>query len=337
MFPRHLWGLPIALTLLACDNGTSSDPPRESASISVDEKSRIITMHLQQSENACVIEDNGKLTWKTLTTEEIDRYFQYDFMGDSLAFFWCDTPYCSDDDLNGEILVGGKAGQLYGTWNSTPCLVLNGSTFCESDPIPGSYSYTFTRDSFESRQDSDEDGEDETPFKLTHSMYMANLLRVLNGDSRYQGIGSLFDDGEDEVEHIINSNKNVVQFRSGSAMDVRIQGKAYSIKLNDLSGTELYQFSVSLSVGSGNTTCTLQHENSEDITRSMCNEGNRNYLNFIEADNVQIADTYSKSNENEFVKCLKKITGNNDISYGFFAAKKSNRTMPGSLPRRLSR
>ena len=112
----------LSLSFTACSDDSSSSSSgvydvELKASIEVDEKASTITFNYT-SQDYCVKNGDSYSIDKIQISPNI---FKYRFFGDTLIFFKYDE---EDDEISLEgypVLVGGKAGSLYGTWQSINC------------------------------------------------------------------------------------------------------------------------------------------------------------------------------------------------------------------------
>ena len=106
------------------DNGTDSVTIEVSGTITVDAEKQSLVISVENKEDVCVNENNA-YTWKNVDFGTDTSYAKYLFVGDTLVIIDCeemnskgDMKYCDDA---GQMLVGGKAGDINGTWKSVLC------------------------------------------------------------------------------------------------------------------------------------------------------------------------------------------------------------------------
>ena len=93
----------------------------DSLGLSIDEKSKILTISREGTdEEYCVAVDDG-FKWKTIKSKPLNQKIKYEFIGDTLVLYEWFSSYEKFDQY-GLMLVGGKGGNIYGTWTATPCL-----------------------------------------------------------------------------------------------------------------------------------------------------------------------------------------------------------------------
>ena len=120
----HLMLAGTAALFCACSDDSSSGSDNytyeESGTFVADTQNKTITTTVQTKVDLCVNENNT-YSWKEMNLGDEKAYMKYKFVGDSLVIFReCSSSfsYCSDRGL---MFVGGKAGNLDGTWKSVTC------------------------------------------------------------------------------------------------------------------------------------------------------------------------------------------------------------------------
>lgn len=120
-----------AMLLTACGDDSSSnasdgfgrssgdDGFSRTGTLYVDESNHILSIALENFETQmCVVEEDN-YTWKTVHINNEPDSMMYEFRGDTLLLY--DIYHGLPDTDYGEMLVGGTAGSLYGTWTYTGC------------------------------------------------------------------------------------------------------------------------------------------------------------------------------------------------------------------------
>ncbi|MBR2198811.1 MAG: hypothetical protein IJ909_10505 [Fibrobacter sp.] len=112
------------------DNGTGGNGGKVtieySGSIKVDAENQTMVVAIPEKEEACVNEDAGVYKWRTVDFGTDTSYSKYMFVGDTLVIIDCDEMddegKLHDCDYGGQMLVGGKKGNVNGTWRAVPCM-----------------------------------------------------------------------------------------------------------------------------------------------------------------------------------------------------------------------
>lgn len=118
--------LPCAMAILACSDNGENNPLNvnnvgenfigEKDPIVLDEAGRTMTIYRFKSENRCVVdEDNDKYEF-VVHKDTSEVYREYKFFGDTLVLLYKD-----EEDTYGQVLVGGKNGQIKNKWKLTAC------------------------------------------------------------------------------------------------------------------------------------------------------------------------------------------------------------------------
>ncbi len=124
----------ISAVFFACSDDSSSDngtgggsvTVELSGSIVVDTLNKTIITLVQEFEDECVNKGAGVYNWESVDHGLDSSYSKYEFIGDTLVVYDCeyvdddgDFRYCDDE---GQMMVGGKAGKLDGTWKTILCM-----------------------------------------------------------------------------------------------------------------------------------------------------------------------------------------------------------------------
>lgn len=106
--------------------GSGSITVETSGTITVDAENKTAIVAIEESEDVCVNEGAGVYNWKNVNFGLDSSFSKYEFVGDTLVMFDCE--YMDDEgdfrecDEEGQMMVGGKAGKLDGTWKAIPCM-----------------------------------------------------------------------------------------------------------------------------------------------------------------------------------------------------------------------
>ena len=112
-------------------NGTSgNDTYEQSGTFEVNEAKSFLSVYVKNEGQACVYEDLD-YSWKSVNFGVDTIEWKYEFVGDTLVLY----NYDSEEDeasSKGYMYVGGKAGNLNGTWKKTLCEYdsRNKNSFC---------------------------------------------------------------------------------------------------------------------------------------------------------------------------------------------------------------
>ena len=113
-----LWMALLAFSFMACSDDSSStsanssNPQKETAELSVDEKNKMFTIIEEREKTLCVKKD-ASYSVETFAKTDTSQY-KYGFIGDTLyIFFYSEFGFSSSDGI---VFVGGTPGKLYGKW-----------------------------------------------------------------------------------------------------------------------------------------------------------------------------------------------------------------------------
>lgn len=95
------------------DNASNNDPNSTTGTLYIDESQHLmVTTFSNVHGNRCDLENNN-LIWKTVTKNAVIDSSVYEFIGDTLVLY---DYYEGGADNYGKLYVGGKAGNIYGSW-----------------------------------------------------------------------------------------------------------------------------------------------------------------------------------------------------------------------------
>ena len=106
--------------------GSGSVTVEATGTITVDTTNKTVIVAMEESEDVCVNEGTGVYNWKNVDLGLDSSFSKYEFVGDTLVMYDCE--YMDEDgdfrecDEDGQMMVGGKAGKLDGTWSAIPCM-----------------------------------------------------------------------------------------------------------------------------------------------------------------------------------------------------------------------
>jgi hypothetical protein len=295
--------------------------------LTVNEKEHKITITPNtKTMEACVAEGNS-YTWKTISVADAPYSYWYEFRGDSLLLYYIDP---DEDDGSwekrayGAILVGGKDGNLEGTWEFTGCeyTTENRKIKCY-DPLDEqtAVSFKFT-------------GKKAVKIERRfHEKYLEELEAVGYVDvlisGLYESLASIYCYGFSLGSPFEFYSKNVAQSNRQDASRYKVDvigstensrtftvgGKTYTFKVNKVEQS-LDEYNdllkdISAEVTDGTTTCVGYYK-IQKIEKRQCNAKNAEMF-FEEtgyADNnreIHYSYRYLDQNEDELTKCVDKI------------------------------
>lgn len=281
--------------------------------------------------DACVAEGNN-YSWKTITVTDGPLDYWYEFLGDTLVLYriYTDEEYDLSSNPNwedrdyGAMFVGGKGGELEGTWDYTGCEYSTESQGVEcfspldehtasSLKITKNSATIIKRHFFEKYLD-----EIEAVGGYVNVLMVDIYDALANTHGRDAGVGSyweLYTRGVEQSQQeatlygveAIDSTENSKTFIIGD--------KTYTFKVIK-AGQSLNQYNnifmdINVEVSDGTTTC-VGYFKTQFNEKSQCNaEGYKNSYKEVgydsNGDTVHYAYEYQHDNEDEFNKCLDGI------------------------------
>lgn len=312
--------------VVACGGDSSSNATGESYSskenLSVDEKTQTMVIRGKEYEKSwCVVED-GRYTWKSIRMRRSDDTTKYGFLGDTLVRY----PIYEGELLDGDMYVGGRAGNLNGTWTSLLCVrnVEKGETLCGNpEDRYSTETCTISGNQIECSTEYDLERYISNRENTINSLFMSQLFNYLH--KRSVGVDAMVLFAMDSLrvqDDIFRYNIKVDEATPKSVV-FEMSGKTYVLKVNTKEVTNVYDGStsyegavsmkVNLEFTDGETTCNLDYYNTPNIS-SLCSAENEPYfivygdgLRDLDGNDYDVVTTYEKSNNEEFEKCLDKM------------------------------
>lgn len=317
--------------LVACGSDSSSNASSNGADTSadydsilmgwltVDEANHLITMDLDDDLDYTCVVDGDNYIWKQVSSHSEPASYKYEFRGDTLVLY---SVYNYDGyvDRDGEMYIGGVAGNIYGSWvncnriyDSKDQVSRVFDDFSYMTEITDFSEGRFTRKIKYDKLDkfNDEKGD------YMNSYFMLTLYQTLNGAFAV-GIGSDLFYGSSSLQEYIQSQQINIKEQTKTSEVVEIKGKTYSINAE---GTHYYPqtmgpFDGSLNrtgrvvVSDGEISCTLLYDD-RFVDESMCNKEYKDHLrgqaeesNDNDGNEIQEVSNYYFSNTSEFCHCL---------------------------------
>lgn len=286
----------------------------------VDESNHILSLALENYETQmCVVEEDD-YTWKTVHINEEADSMMYDFRGDTLVLY--DIYHGRPDMDYGDLLVGGTAGSLYGTWTFTGCEYDkdDDETECYEKSLRYNHrSVTFSKGKVEYSYKIDYDRyvEDHSDFMNTY--FMKQLINTLSGNYPEVYLYEMWYIDSSSVQSTAEMNGAVFTSKTKRNATFTLGGKTYTVNVKhmDMSLNREGFFianeskELQVEVSDGVTTCTgeyITHYMNADYCKAEYKDNLRmdewedpNYGTFI------AAEKYSSDNEDDFEQCIAGI------------------------------
>ena len=321
-----------ATLLTACGDDTSSNAGNGSSRPTGDDVfSRTGTLYVNESEHIlaialenyetqmCVVEEDN-YTWKTVHINNEPDSMMYEFRGDTLVLY--DMYHGQPDTEYGEMLVGGTAGSLYGTWTFTGCEYDkdDDETECYEKSLRYYHrSITFSKGKAELNYKLYYDRYIEDHSDFMNSYFMKQLIRTLSGNYPEVYLYETWYMDSSSVQSAAEENGAVFTSKTKTNATFALGGKTYTVNVKhmDMSLNREGYFiasenkEIQVEVSDGITTCTgeyISHYMNADYCKAEYKDNLRmdewedsNYGTFI------AAEKYSSNNEDDFEQCVAGI------------------------------
>ena len=321
-----------AMLLTACGDDTSSNAGNGSSRPTGDDVfSRVGTLYVNESEHIlaialenyetqmCVVEEDN-YTWKTVHINNEPDSMMYEFRGDTLLLY--DIYHGLPDTDYGEMLVGGTAGNLYGTWTYTGCEYdkEEDETECYEKSLRYYHrSITFSKGKAEINYKLYYDRYIEDHSDFMNSYFMTQLIRTLSGNYPDLYLYEIWYMDSSSVQSEVEEYSAVFTSKTKTNATFAMGGKTYTVNVKhmDMSLNREGFFvanenkELQVEVSDGITTCTgeyITHYMNADYCKAEYKDNLRmdewedsNYGTFI------AAEKYSSNNEDDFEQCVAGI------------------------------
>lgn len=321
-----------AMLLTACGDDSSSNPNDEfgrssgddgfsrTGTLYVNESNHILSIALENFETQmCVVEEDN-FTWKTVHITDEPDSMMYDFRGDTLVLY--DMYHGQPDTEYGELLVGGTAGNLYGTWTFTGCEYNkdDDETECYEKNLRYYHrSITFSKGKAEINYKLYYDRYIEDHSDFMNSYFMKQLIRTLSGNYPEVYLYETWYMDSSTVQSAAEEYGAVFTSKTKTNATFALGGKTYTVNVKhmDMSLNREGFFvanenkELQMEVSDGITTCTgeyITHYMNADYCKAEYRDDLRmdewedsNYGTFI------AAEKYSSNNEDDFEQCVAGI------------------------------
>lgn len=318
---------------VACgdDSSTSasSSSDTQTGSISVNEAEQTLTATATESQDLCLV-NGGAYSWTTLK-ESYSTTFKYIFVGDTLVL----RLYDDEDEKfrnDGNVYIGGTANSVYGSWQELRnCEWEHGNIECDDDDYSYDLYLTITKSSFTAKRvPRGIVSEDDYNDYYTDDYMKSELMRSI-----YVGLytGSFSISTSDifyRDENLSDPNANVIlasefgvtiQSQSKTSETFTMNGQTVKVNVSKASISDAGdEKQVNMSVDIDGTSCVLDYQKTDNITKSLCKAENAEYFetdyDYDENDNkYYYVDEYYKSNRDAFKTCM-EILAEKTISVG---------------------
>jgi len=313
-------------TISSSSNNTSSNSNKASnnegrqkitydtLALSIDTEAKLLNVSNEGAEeNLCVAVDNG-FKWKTVKKRTYSSKIKYTFIGDTLVLYewWSESERY---DQYGTMLVGGKGGDIYGTWTIIPCMFDSEEkeTSCDEDEEEEGLmqsSFTISEDKFARKL---------AGIYLNKSLnYPTSNFRRLFNHYLSKGPGGDLPTANELFHESVYDDENST-FDGVTIKELSASGETFisggkTIIVNVLNFEDNFQnWKASVTVSVDGETCQNDYENYYDMTESLCDaKYSENYSLGTKTDKdgneFKYVSQFRKNNHEEFLECLEPLT-----------------------------
>ena len=306
-----------AFALTACGSDSGSDAGNsETYKATIDEQAQTITV-TNPGEKMCVITEEN-VSWQNMKEGPETNLTKYQFVGDTLVLFNYD-----DEDLeynnHGDMYVGGKAGNIYGTWTMIPCeyKASSQSTSCDDDyeDDGSSFQLTISSGSVRSQYTPSQNNKE---VDYSKSYYRYELYNNLYSSLSYlPSLSELFynmemDESITTIPGITSTNLSA-KGETITFGDVTVVVNVKSAERTD-DGME-----AAVDITINGKTCTNEAEKTYEMSSSLCKVGNMEYFDIEDGTDANgnkfyYVEGYSKDNSEEFQECIQSAIPKNTLT-----------------------
>ena len=321
-----------AMLFTACGDDTSSNAGNGSSRPTGDDVfSRTGTLYVNESEHIlaialenyetqmCVVEEDN-YTWKTVHINNEPDSMMYEFRGDTLLLY--DIYHGLPDTDYGEMLVGGTAGNLYGTWTFTGCEYDKEEDETECYEKNLQYflrTITFSKGKAEINYKVYFDRYVEDHGDFMNSYFMSQLFNTLGGNYPEIYLDEIWYMEASSVQATAQKIGAVFTSKTKSNATFELGGKTYTVNVKhmDMSLNREGYFianenkEIQVEVSDGITTCMGEY-NTHYMNADYCKAEYKDNLRMDEWEDSNYgtfiaAEKYSSNNEDDFEQCITGI------------------------------
>lgn len=316
-----------AFAFTACGNDSSSasleGDNAETMSVKINESAHTIVATLQEKLEYCIVnDDRTRFQMKTIPLATEYQAIKYEFQHDTLLIYSCghaesaaDLEWDDCDDESKVAYVGGKNGNIYGTWTSSGCTWYDGSEEDDDEPgyycnkeLKGVYTIEIGKNTITSVYNAKEDKVD-----LGTSEYLSSLIAFFGEDWSAPYPSDIFYSTDDH-EYYADTYDITISNRSATSATLVVNKKNISINVNAAQKSPRI---LNLSVSSGDLTCKLNymHIYDEVMNSEYCKAENDEFFDYDydyddKGNKFYYVEGYLRSNKDDFEYCLNDLRDN---------------------------
>ena len=316
-----------AFAFTACGDDSSSagldGDNAETMSVKINESAHTIVATLQEKLDYCITNDDRTMfQMQTIPLATEYQAIKYEFQHDTLLIYSCDhaesaadLEWDDCDDESKVAYVGGKNGDIYGTWTHSGCSWYDGSEEDDDEPgyycnkeLYGNYTIEIGKNTITSVYNAKESKVD-----LGTSAFLSELTAFFIGDWIALYPSDIFYSYSDSDDYDDMYGSYITQKNATSAT-LTINGKKISV--NVINAQKDLQ-TVNLSVSSGDISCKIDymHIYDEEMNSEYCKAENEEFFNYdynydAQGNKFYYVEGYLRSNKDDFEYCLYDLRNN---------------------------
>jgi len=297
----------------ASNNESRQKITYDTLALSIDKEAKLLNVSNDGAEEEYCVAEGDDFKWKTIKKKTNSGKIKYEFTGDTLILYeWLQESKVYQQ--HGAMLVGGKGGNIYGTWTIIPCTYDSEEeeTYCDEDEEEGliQSSFTISEDKFARKL---------AGIYLNKSLnYPTSNFRRLFNHYLSKGPGGDLPTANELFHESVYDDENstfdgiTIKELSASGETFISGGKTIIVNvLNFEDNFENWKASVTISVDG--ETCQNDYENYYDMTESLCDtKYSDNYSLGTKTDKdgneFKYVRQFRKNNHDEFLECLEPLT-----------------------------
>jgi len=285
----------------------------DTLALSIDKEAKLLNVSNDGAEEEYCVAEGDDFKWKTIKKKTYSGKIKYEFTGDTLILYeWLQESKVYQQ--HGAMLVGGKGGNIYGTWTIIPCTYDSEEeeTYCDEDEEEGliQSSFTISEDKFARKL---------AGIYLNKSLnYPTSNFRRLFNHYLSKGPGGDLPTANELFHESVYDDENST-FDGITIKELSASGETFisggkTIIVNVLNFEDNFQnWKASVTISVDGKTCQNDYENYYDMTESLCDaKYSENYSLGTKTDKdgneFKYVSQFRKNNHKEFLECLEPLT-----------------------------
>ena len=298
---------------IASNNESRQKITYDTLALSIDKEAKVLNVSNDGAEEEYCVAEGDDFKWKTIKKKTNSGKIKYEFTGDTLVLYeWLQESKVYQQ--YGAMLVGGKGGNIYGTWTIIPCMYDSEEeeTSCDEDEEEGliQSSFTISEDKFARKL---------AGIYLNKSLnYPTSNFRRLFNHYLSKGPGGDLPTANELFHESVYDDENST-FDGITIKELSASGETFisggkTIIVNVLNFEDNFQnWKASVTISVDGKTCQNDYENYYDMTESLCDaKYSENYSLGTKTDKdgneFKYVSQFRKNNHKEFLECLEPLT-----------------------------